>query len=642
MGVDTSTTPATMRAADAVRGSRLFDPAFYRQQLDQRGIVIGSDLIDHYAATGEASGLWPHRLFDPTYYLAQAGKSFSDGSALAHYIHDGWRLGLRTHPLFDTAYYSINNPDVLAAGVNPLFHFQHWGGLEGRRPHPLFHSWIYVNALPELRDTHEDPLSHYLRQGWRDGRNPHPLFDTGFYLATNPDVAASGMNPLIHFVLAGLAEGRLPNPLFSPDAFRLMATDPYRLVDADAMEAACRAERSPVEDQSRLRSEIARRRNRTPADAKPVAAPDAGPGTRVIAFYLPQFHPIPENDRNWGEGFTEWANVRQAKPNFLNHDQPRRPGELGYYDLRDPDIMNKQAALAKEYGVHGFCYYWYWFKGRKPLAMPLEQMRDTRSPDMPFCLCWANEGWTRKWAGGTDVILEHAYSDEDDLLHAAELARYMLDPRYIRVAGAPLFLIYRADTLPDLPDYLHRFRTALRSAGVDKVHLAVVESGVFAWAGRDPRALGFDSSVEFPPHGGDGVLPPLPDMLNPSFSGAIFDYRQTVLRYATAPLPAYPRWRTVMAAWDNTARYQDSPAIFMNATPGAYRAWLEGAVRDVQAAWPPGERLVFVNAWNEWGEGTVLEPDVRWGRAYLEATRAALADAAEAPHGTSDAAADAA
>jgi len=618
---------------EAILASRLFDPHFYKQQLQGRGLEAGGDLIRHYVLEGEAGGLLPLRLFDPAYYRTDAGALCPAGSAMAHYVRDGWRLGLRTHPLFDSAYYNLQNPDVPEAGVNPLFHYLHYGGLEGRRPNPLFHSWLYVTAVPALRDTKEDPLSHYLRVGWTEGLNPHPLFDTGHYLSRYPDVAAAGVNPLLHFVVTGLAEGRNPNALFAPAAFRLSGADPYRLTEADmpAMEAACRGPRPPEEDHAALQAEIARRRGRTlAAGSAPGGPQDHAPAPRVIAFYLPQFHPIPENDRNWGEGFTEWRNVRQARPNFPGHDQPRRPGEFGYYDLRTPGVMERQAALAQQYGIHGFCFYWYWFNGKKPLAMPLERLRDTRSPDMPFCLCWANEPWTRKWAGGDEVIHDHAYSDDDDARHAAELARYLTDPRYIQVAGAPLLLIYRADVLPGLPGYLDRLRALLRGAGVERVHLAMVESGEFAWAGRDARPLGFDSSVEFPPHGGSGILPPLPDMLNPAFAGAIFDYRETVLRYATAPLPPYPRWRTVMAAWDNTARYQDTPAIFMNATPGGYRAWLESAVRDVQEGWPADERLVFVNAWNEWGEGTVLEPDARWGRAYLEATRDALADAGTA------------
>ena len=288
--------------------------------------------------------------------------------------------------------------------------------------------------------------------------------------------------------------------------------------------------------------------------------------------------------------------------------------------------MERQTKLARTYGVYGFCFYWYWFNGRKPLAQPLERLLASGRPDFPFCLCWANEGWTRKWAGEDRVIFSHKYSAEDDLAHARDLARYFQDPRYIQIGSAPLLLIYRAGVLPDAPAYTKRWREMFRQIGVGEIHLAMVESAEFAWAGKDPRALGFDSALEFPPHSAGGALPNHPKMTNPKFKGAIFDYRQTVLRYATAPVPPYPRFRSVMCAWDNTARYQDKSAVFMNANPGAYRAWLEAAIRDAQSSRTPDTRLVFVNAWNEWGEGTYLEPDTRWGRGYLEATRDAITD----------------
>jgi hypothetical protein len=620
-----------------LRSSDLFDENYYRSASGIKNETNAFDLILHYFAQGEALGLQPNPLFVPAYYATQLDRQLGTANLLAHYIEEGWRLGLRTHPLFDTAYYVTHNPDVLAAGVNPLRHFLASGGKEGRRPHPLFHSWNYMHAVPGLLEAAENPLVHYLRQGWREGRNPHPLFDNDYYLSANSDLARADVNPLLHFVTRGLAEGRRPNPLFCADAFKRGGSDPARLSDEAPIRAACLAERPSAEDHRILRAEIARRRKLTAARQGPASGPVAGPiagkvpgpadDVRIIAFYLPQFHPIAENDQNWGAGFTEWTNVRRAVPNFTNHDQPRRPSELGYYDLRNPDVMVRQAELAQAYGVHGFCYYWYWFNGKKPLVLPLEQMLASGRPVMPFCLCWANEGWTRKWAGGNAPIFSHHYSDQDDREHAAELARYMRDPRYIRVSGAPLLLIYRAGVLPNAPEYLRRWRAAFHAAGIGEVHFALVESAEFAWAGKDPTESGFDSAVEFPPHGGSGALPTLSNMLNPAFKGAIFDYRETVLRYTSAALPSYPRWRTVMAAWDNTARYQDTPAIFMNATPGGYRAWLESAIIDARATRRPGERLVFVNAWNEWGEGTYLEPDARWGRAYLEATRDALADA---------------
>ncbi len=597
--------------ADVIRSSGLFDDKFYCANAVRQGVPVAEDSIIHYILIGDAAGIWPNPLFDPVYYKLQAGTT---DCALVHYVQHGAAAGLRTHPLFDSAYYMRHNPDVVNAKVNPLRHFLASGGSEGRRPHPLFHTWNYAHSMPGLVESGENPLVYYLRQGWREPANPHPLFDGAFYQINAPE--SVGQNPLQHFVCYGLAAGRRPNLRYSAEAFRRTGVDPHRLMDEAPIAAAGMAGGTSDEDYAALSAEIARQRG-------PRARPTAKP--RLIAFYLPQFHPIPENDSNWGEGFTEWANVRKAKPNFAGHNQPRLPTELGYYDLRDPATMVAQAALAQAYGIHGFCFYWYWFNGHKPLALPLEHMLQSGRPNHPFCLCWANEGWTRKWAGGEEVILSHTYSGADDYAHAIDLTRYMKDSRYIRVDGAPLLLVYRAGVLPDTANYLVRWRAIFAELGIADIHLAMVESAEFAWAGQDPRELGFDSSVEFPPHGGTGSLPLPHPMINPAFTGSIFDYRDTVLRYAVAPLPDYPRARTVMLAWDNTPRYQDTPAVFVNTTPGGYQAWLEAAIADVSATQSPPGPLVFINAWNEWGEGTYLEPDGTWGRAFLEATRAALA-----------------
>ena len=607
--------------AAIIHSSNLFDERFYCGQLTARFGTFQMDPVLHYIIEGEASGLWPNPLFHPAFYAEELNRTSRHINLLADYIDGGWRDVARTHPLFDNTFYATNNPDVVAANLPPLDHFLSSGGLEGRNPHPLFHSSTYRHATPGLLESNENPLVHYLRTGGRDTKQTHPAFDGDFYLATNPEVAASGASPLLHFITVGLAEGRRPDWRFSPAAFALGQTDCRRLLDDRAILAAREVVLSSEQDYDYLSATINRRRDSAPAAD---AGADASEPVRLVAFYLPQFHPIPENDSAWGEGFTEWTNVRRARPNFVGHDQPRVPTTLGYYDLRDGDVLSAQAELAKNYGLYGFCYYWYWFNGRKPLAIPLENMLASGRPDFPFCLCWANEGWTRKWAGGDELILGQVYSEADDLAHAEDLARYMRDPRYIRVGDKPLLLIYRADALPVLPDYLNRWRAMFAAIGIPAIHVAMVESASFAWKSHDPRLLGFDSAVEFPPHGGTGVLPPPPDMRSSSFRGAVYDFRDTVLRYATAPLPAYPRSRTVMAGWDNTARYQDNAAIFMNATPGGYRAWLESAMRDVKATRCPGERIVFINAWNEWSEGTYLEPDATWGHRYLEATREAV------------------
>ncbi len=346
---------------------------------------------------------------------------------------------------------------------------------------------------------------------------------------------------------------------------------------------------------------------------------------RLIAFYLPQFHPIPENDRWWGEGFTEWTNVRRARPNFVGHHQPHLPGDLGFYDLRDENVMVEQAEMAKRYGLHGFCFYYYWFGGKRLLEMPLERMLETGEPDIPFCLCWANENWTRRWDGREDqVLIGQNHSDEDDTAVIRDLMRYMRHPNYIRISGKPLLLVYRVSLFPNIRRTTEIWRDLCRKEGIGEIYLAMVES--FGHAVEDvlPAEYGFDASVEFPPH--QMAIPTeLPGkLLNPHYRGTVSDYREVALRYVKKELPGHTRFRTVMPGWDNTARNQDNSYIFLHSSPGAYQAWLE-AVLDLTLEQNFGdERIVFISAWNEWAEGNHLEPDQRFGYGFLEATRNAM------------------
>jgi GT2 family glycosyltransferase len=344
--------------------------------------------------------------------------------------------------------------------------------------------------------------------------------------------------------------------------------------------------------------------------------------TRVLAFFLPQFHPIPENDVWWGKGFTEWRNVARAKPNFEGHYQPRVAGDLGFYDLRLRETYPAQVALAQRYGVDGFCFYYYWFGGRRLLERPLERLLEDSSVEFPFCLCWANENWTRRWDGlEHEILMAQSHSDEDVGAVMDDMARYLAHPAYIRVDGRPLLLIYRVDRFPDIRKAVRMWRERARALGLGEIFLTMVESFALSHAGEGPQAYGFDAAVEFPPHhGGHGRVEPA-RLLNQSFKGHVFDYTQTALRYMTKPLPPHRRFRTVMPGWDNTARRQDDGVVFVNSTPGAYQAWLECVLRQTRQHAPGDEQLVFINAWNEWAESAYLEPDLAWGHGYLEATR---------------------
>jgi lipopolysaccharide biosynthesis protein len=350
--------------------------------------------------------------------------------------------------------------------------------------------------------------------------------------------------------------------------------------------------------------------------------------THLIAFYLPQFHPIPENDAWWGKGFTEWRSVARARPLFAGHYQPHLPADLGFYDLRVPETRAAQAELAREYGIHGFCYYYYWFNGRRLLERPLDEVRRSGRPDFPFCVCWANENWTRRWDGrDSDILVAQHYSAESDRRFASDLAPLLRDERYIRIGERPLVIVYRADALPDPRAFAERFREQARRDGIPDPFLAYVRLA----GSQSPAGWGFDAAVEFPPHAFDAgeVTPPV-HFDSPDTEVKVYDYIQTAKSAIERPMPVYRLFRGVMPGWDNTPRLPRNGNVFVNAHPANYERWLTAVVAQTARHNPPGERFVFINAWNEWAEGCHLEPDEAFGRGYLEATRRALAAAARA------------
>jgi hypothetical protein len=363
---------------------------------------------------------------------------------------------------------------------------------------------------------------------------------------------------------------------------------------------------------------------------------------RVIAFYLPQYHPIPENDEWWGKGFTEWRNVTRATPLFRGHAQPQLPADLGFYDLRVPETRDAQAALATQYGIEGFCYYYYWFEGRKVLERPLEEMLSSGEPDFPFCICWANENWTRRWDGfDQDVLLGQRHSPESDAAFLRDVLPILQDPRYIRVDGKPLLMVYRVELMPDPAATARAWRRIAAENGIPDLHLCFVQvypSLSRAYVGPvqgsadpiDPRSIGFDAAVEFPPHGMWGLSDKRHNVtgLTPDFAGRICSYAEVMDRSLARPIPAYRLHRGIMPAWDNTARRGPRAFVYEGSSPQLYGRWLKGLLE--QQTREDGDELLFVNAWNEWAEGAHLEPDLNNGHAYLQTTRDVLAaDAAE-------------
>ena len=354
------------------------------------------------------------------------------------------------------------------------------------------------------------------------------------------------------------------------------------------------------------------------------AAPPSS-GVQLIAFYLPQFHAIPENDAWWGEGFTEWTNVRTAKPQFPGHYQPRVPIDSGYYDLRDSEVMRRQVELARRYGIGGFCFYFYWFAGHRLLETPLLNYLKDPSIDLPFCLCWANENWTRRWDGrDQDLLIGQKHSPEDDLAFIEYVSRYFNDPRYIRIGDRALLLVYQPALFPNAATTVLRWREWCRDNGVGELYVAMVQS----LKDLDPRPYSMDAAIEFPWHTGlptDITAHLLP--ANSEFTGYVFDWPDYAAKCEAQPDQPWTQIRGVMPGWDNTPRLNSAAHLFQGHSPSNYSRWLRSAMRWTLAQpRPQDERLVFINAWNEWGEGAYLEPDQRFGYAFLQATR----DATEA------------
>ncbi|MFM7077985.1 MAG: glycoside hydrolase family 99-like domain-containing protein [Planctomycetaceae bacterium] len=602
----------------------------------------------YYRRRGWRKGHSPRRLFDAPWYLERhPDVAASKTDPLAHYVEHGWREGRAPHPVFDVGWYLSRNPDVAAAGTEPLLHWLSRGWREGRSPHPAFDAPRYLAEHPDVAASGVDPLTHYLTIGWKEGRRPHPLFDVGWYLERNPDVALAGIEPLGHFLACGWRErrqtvrgfsaagylARRPRPLdpgTNPFVHFLLSEHEPRAGDPAAVAAALAACHEPAAASPASAPAAFPAPSPVPADRT-----DAGPSNRgdvrAIAIYLPQFHRVPENDRWWGEGFTEWTNVRRGRPMFAGHHQPHVPHpDVGYYDLDDADVLPRQAEMARRHGIHGFCFYHYWFDGRRILEKPVERLLASGRPDFPFCLCWANENWTRAWDGlDREVLLEQRHSPEGDERFLRDILPALRDPRYIRVEGMPLLAVYRPGSLADASATADRWRRLAEREGLPGLHLAAFHS----FDRNDPRSFGFDSAIQFPPlqvptsNLARGGLPGLV----PAFRGGVLDYRAAMCHSLARPAPDYPLYRGVMPSWDNTARRLERATVWTNSSPELYGRWLRATVDQMQREQPPERQLLFINAWNEWAEGAHLEPDERHGYRFLEETAAALLPRAAAP-----------
>jgi len=342
---------------------------------------------------------------------------------------------------------------------------------------------------------------------------------------------------------------------------------------------------------------------------------------KLLAFYLPQYHPIPENDEWWGKGFTEWMNVSKAIPQFVGHYQPRLPGELGFYDLRIPEVQQRQIDLAKQYGIHGFVFYYYWFNGKRLLEKPLEIFLKSKN-NFPFCLCWANENWSRRWDGSeNELLIAQHHSPESDLRFIQDIRPIFEDERYIRINGRPLLIVYRPNIIPDVKNTVSIWRESCEKNGCGNPYLLAVQSFWF----HDPREVEFDAALQFPPHNIHMTdIQHKLDICNPDYRGRVVDYIEVVRKTEGPEQSDYKLFKTIFPGWDNEARKPGRGYTFANSSPALYNEWLEHTAAYTMREPDADKQLLFINAWNEWGEAAYLEPDRRYGYAYLQATMEAL------------------
>jgi hypothetical protein len=360
------------------------------------------------------------------------------------------------------------------------------------------------------------------------------------------------------------------------------------------------------------------------------------PHARLIAFYLPQYHPIPENDQWWGKGFTEWTNVAKTTPLFSGHYQPRIPADLGFYDLRVPEVRMAQAKMAQEHGIEGFCYWHYWFAGKRLLERPFAEVLKSGEPKFPFCLAWANQTWTGIWHGAPDrILIKQTYPGIKDYeTHFYELLDSFTDERYIKIDGKPVFVVYKPKGLPEPKVFTDIWRELAIKSGLQGLYFI----GNVADPSWLPEENGFDASVL-------DSIPIMCRKINSFYNGykgytklmlnkilnrslkrlslkmfhkpTIYSYQDAIKVLFSNQETTFEEFPCVIPNWDNTPRSGSNGLVLHNSSPELFRTHLKEAIARVGHK-DREKRIIFIKSWNEWAEGNYLEPDLKFGRAYLE------------------------
>jgi glycosyltransferase involved in cell wall biosynthesis len=633
-----------------------FDTQYYLEQCIQLGLEPTNPLL-HYLQVGRTHGLKIQRgaeeefvrpssetetqqwianrvlqsgLFEFDFYKQQCGVNFTDErEALLHFFDIGYKEGKRPNLYFDPTWYLSHYSDIRDAAIEPLFHFLVQGDSEGRRPSLIFDNAWYRTAYNIPSDL--NTLAHYLehRRGCRF--SPIPDFDADFYGDVNKDVRSAGVDPFEHFLFTGFREGRNPSAKFNIKYYvkrylgGVLEQNPLIHFLQHKHEPGVFS--APPEDEASVPRAVKQFSKRAAEfEAFKPLPQSASRKAKILAYYLPQFHAFPENDEWWGKGFTEWTNIARGVSRYKGHFQPRIPRDLGFYSLEDAlPTLRRQVEMAKGGGLYGFVFYYYWFNGKRLMEGPVEQLLTDRTIDMPFALMWANENWTRRWDGDEhEVLISQDYDSDDDERLMGDLVRHFEDPRYIRVKGRPLLMIYRPGIIPSAKEVIGRWREVFKNKFGEDPILVMAQ----AFNDTDPAVYGFDGAIEFPPHKLTANMPSINDnleYLDVEFNGKVFSYDDVVARSLNEPAPSFPLIKTVVPSWDNDARRQGTGLVLDGSTPAKYESWLRQLIDHARRQTFFGEPFVCVNAWNEWCEAAYLEPDLHYGSAYLNATGRAVA-----------------
>ena len=345
---------------------------------------------------------------------------------------------------------------------------------------------------------------------------------------------------------------------------------------------------------------------------------------KTIAFYLPQFHTFKENDEWWGKGFMEWTNTKKAVPRFEGHYQPRIPHkDIGYYTLDNKETIKRQVELAKMHGLYGFCFYYYWFSGKRLMEKPVDIFLENKDIDFPFCLCWANENWTRTWDGlNKNVLIEQKYSKQDYKKFIQDIKKYIVDDRYIKIDNKPVIIIYNPNEIPNFGELCQQWRKYAREMGIGEIYL--ISQTVLV--DTEHKFTEFvDAEYDFPPHGighKEAFVTGTPTKKALNYRRIVDDIGHIYKNQFNLK----PCFYTCTMGWDNSARRKEDYLVYIDYALDSYYKWLRMLINETRRRNPEDRRILFINAWNEWAEGTYLEPDEKYGYANINTLSKAIYD----------------